>query len=122
MGVARTRTIKNKHAASKSGIKRSKDAAKRGPPDGVVHKDPSRKPKGTAPKHVRPLTPAELKEKAYARRSFTAEQLGIPELNKITPSGVTKRRGQKKGKVFVDDLVRGLCCAVVCRGQWLITD
>jgi 60S ribosomal subunit assembly/export protein LOC1 len=103
MGVARTRTIKSKHAAAKSGIKSSKEASRKAPVDGVTQ---DRKAKGTAPKHVRRLTPAELKAKAFKKRTFTAKELGIPELNKITPVGVTKPKGQKKGKVFVDDRVR----------------
>ncbi|KAF2232093.1 60S ribosomal subunit assembly/export protein loc1 [Viridothelium virens] len=37
------------------------------------------------------------------RRSYTDEELGIPKLNMITPAGVQKPRGKKKGKVFVDD-------------------
>ena len=31
--------------------------------------------------------------------------MGIPALNMITPVGVEKPKGKKKGKVFVDDRV-----------------
>ncbi|EPQ66746.1 Bgt-2299 [Blumeria graminis f. sp. tritici] len=43
---------------------------------------------------------ATLKRK---RRIFTEEELDIPALNMITPIGVEKPRGKKKGKIFVDD-------------------
>ena len=43
------------------------------------------------------------------RRVYTDEELGIPKLNMITPVGVQKPRGKKKGKVFVDDSVRVSC-------------
>ena len=38
-------------------------------------------------------------------RKYTDEELGIPKLNMITPAGVQKPKGKKKGKVFVDDKV-----------------
>ena len=37
---------------------------------------------------------------------YTEKELGIPQLNTITPAGITKPKGKKKGKVFVDDQVR----------------
>jgi len=37
------------------------------------------------------------------RKTYTDEELGIPKLNMITPAGVQKPRGKKKGKIFVDD-------------------
>lgn len=45
---------------------------------------------------------ATLKKK---RRVYTEKELGIPALNMITPVGVEKPKGKKKGKVFVDDRV-----------------
>lgn len=44
--------------------------------------------------------------KAKKERTYTEAQLGIPKLNMITPAGVQKGKGKKKGKVFVDDQVR----------------
>jgi 60S ribosomal subunit assembly/export protein LOC1 len=44
--------------------------------------------------------PADGKKK---KRIYTAEELGVPKLNGIIPSGVQKAKGKKKGKVFVDD-------------------
>lgn len=39
------------------------------------------------------------------QRVYTDKELGIPELNMITPVGVDLPKGKKKGKVFVDDQV-----------------
>lgn len=36
---------------------------------------------------------------------YTEKELDIPALNMITPVGVEKPKGKKKGKVFVDDRV-----------------
>jgi hypothetical protein len=101
MGVTRTRTVKNKHAANKSGISGSK-ATKSGPVDGVVKskkKGPSGPPKPPKGKGVAAL----LKKKK--KKVYTEKELGIPQLNMITPIGVEKPKGKKKGKVFVDDRV-----------------
>lgn len=40
-----------------------------------------------------------MKKKA----SYSEKELGIQKLNMITPAGVQKVKGKKKGKVFVDD-------------------
>ncbi|KZF21309.1 hypothetical protein L228DRAFT_249113 [Xylona heveae TC161] len=37
------------------------------------------------------------------RKEYSEAELGIPKLNMITPVGVQKPKGKKKGKVFVDD-------------------
>jgi 60S ribosomal subunit assembly/export protein LOC1 len=94
--MAPTRTVKNKHAANGSGIKNSKAA--RGPQsDGIVKsKKPGAKP---TPTSVKQLT------KKKKKKVYTEKELGIPKLNMITPVGVEKPKGKKKGKVFVDDTV-----------------
>ncbi len=102
MALTRTRTVKNKHAANKSGIKGSKTA--RNPQsDGVVK---SRKPKGKLPPtQVKSRTAvADLLKKRH-KKVYSEKELDIPALNMITPAGVQKPKGQKKGKVFVDDRV-----------------
>lgn len=43
--------------------------------------------------------------KKRKKKIYTEKELGIPQLNMITPVGVTKPKGKKKGKVFVDDNV-----------------
>lgn len=42
-------------------------------------------------------------KKKKKRRTYTDAELGIPKLNAITPAGIQKPKGKKKGKVFVDD-------------------
>ena len=39
------------------------------------------------------------------KRVYSDKELDLPALNMITPAGVQKPRGKKKGKVFVDDQV-----------------
>ncbi|OJJ38479.1 hypothetical protein ASPWEDRAFT_105734 [Aspergillus wentii DTO 134E9] len=69
----------------------------------------SRVSKKNAPK--RP-PPQEVKAKARTeksllkknkKRQYTEEELDLPKLNAITPVGVVKPKGKKKGKTFVDD-------------------
>lgn len=99
MAPSKTRTIKNKHAAPKTG------GSKRSSSDGIS-KSSSKKPKSGPPPSQ------QLKEKNRAamtkkpkKKTYTEAELGIPSLNMVTPVGVVKPRGKKKGKVFVDDTV-----------------
>ncbi|KAG6009673.1 hypothetical protein E4U21_001737 [Claviceps maximensis] len=104
MAPSKTRTIKNKHAAPKGGSTSKGGAgagAKRSDTDGIVKR--SRKPKG-------PVVSQQVKEKNRAamlkkpkKKVYTETELGIPALNMVTPVGVVKPRGKKKGKIFVDD-------------------
>ena len=97
MGPQRTKTIKNKFAAPKAGKKVQND--------GVVKR---RDTKGTPPsKGIHASAVSALLNKKKKKKTYTAEELGIPKLNGITPVGVVKPKGKKKGKVFVDDPVGG---------------
>jgi 60S ribosomal subunit assembly/export protein LOC1 len=102
MAPSRTRTIKNKHAASKSSTGGGK-GSKPGPSDRVVKS----KRQGPAPpvKQVKGKGLASLLGKKK-KKVYTEKELGIPTLNMVTPVGVEKPKGKKKGKVFVDDKVR----------------
>lgn len=107
MGVQRTSTIKSKHAANGSGIKGSK-ASKAGissSSEGGGRSKPSGK-KTAAPlgRQVKGQKLADMLKKKK-KKVYTEKELGIPQLNMITPIGVTKPKGKKKGKVFVDDKV-----------------
>ncbi|KAK2072555.1 hypothetical protein P8C59_006902 [Phyllachora maydis] len=104
MGRQRTKTIKNKHAANKSGISASKASSRRPQADGVINskKPPGRKKPLTTQVKGRPVISELLKKKK--KREYTEKELGIPKLNSIVPAGVQKPKGKKKGKVFVDDL------------------
>ncbi|KAG9245236.1 60S ribosomal subunit assembly/export protein loc1 [Calycina marina] len=107
MAPSRTSTVKSKHAskhaANKTGIRNSKTASK--PTNDGVSKPKSANSKRTtskgAPQKIKGTSHlATLKKK---RRVYTEKELGIPALNMITPIGVEKPKGRKKGKVFVDD-------------------
>lgn len=65
-------------------------------------------------KGVKRPPPKEVKNKARTekenlqkkkKRVYTDAELDLPKLNTITPVGVVKPKGKKKGKVFVDDQV-----------------
>lgn len=101
MAPSRTKTVKNKHAANKSGISSSK-SSKGGPSDGIVK---SKRKGPVLSKQVRGKNIPDLLKKKK-KRVYSEKELGIPELNMVTPVGVTKPKGKKKGKVFVDDKVR----------------
>lgn len=88
--------MKNKNAGPKSS-KGARDSA-----TGGISKSKG-KPKG-------PVISQQVKEKNRAlllrkpkKKTYSEEELGIPKLNMITPIGVMKPKGKKKGKVFVDD-------------------
>jgi 60S ribosomal subunit assembly/export protein LOC1 len=108
--MAPTRTIKNKHAAPKSGgAGGGKGGPRRSSSDGVSKPKGKSGPKPKVPtKEVtgRPNLKGLDKGKKKKQRVYTEKELGLPELNMITPVGVTKPKGKKKGKVFVDDKVR----------------
>lgn len=107
MAPTRTRTVKNKHSAAKAGAGGGggKGGAKRSATDGVS------KPRSGKPKSGPPQA-QQLKEKNRAllqkkpkKKTYTEAELNIPTLNMVTPVGVVKPKGKKKGKVFVDDTV-----------------
>ncbi|KAL4898533.1 60S ribosomal subunit assembly/export protein loc1 [Aspergillus ambiguus] len=64
-----------------------KNAAKRPPPQEVKSKARTE--------------PSQLKK--TKKREYSEAELDLPKLNTITPVGVVKPKGKKKGKVFVDD-------------------
>ncbi|KAL8922609.1 MAG: hypothetical protein Q9208_005113 [Pyrenodesmia sp. 3 TL-2023] len=98
--MAPTRTVRNKLAVGKS------DKAKGSPKSstatsGIRKSKPSKGPKLPPPKQqkTKPGSGPPTKK----RRVYTEKELGLPKLNTITPVGVDRPRGKKKGKVFVDD-------------------
>lgn len=108
--MAPTRTVKNKHAAPKGGSSAGSKGPRKSSDGGGISK-----PKGkSGPKAKLPATQVKGrpnlagldKSKKKKQRVYTEKELGLPELNMVTPVGVTKPRGKKKGKVFVDDKVR----------------
>lgn len=68
-------------------------------------------------KNVKRPPPQEVKSKARTepsllkktkKKQYSEAELDLPKLNTITPVGVVKPKGKKKGKTFVDDQVRSL--------------
>ena len=64
----------------------------------------SKKPKAPPPKQQKTKSASGPVKKK--RRIYTEKELGLMKLNMITPVGVEKPKGKKKGKIFVDDQVR----------------
>jgi 60S ribosomal subunit assembly/export protein LOC1 len=52
---------------------------------------------------TKPGTHNRVKPRKKKQRVYTDKELGLPALNMITPAGVQKPKGKKKGKIFVDD-------------------
>ncbi|KAM0332944.1 hypothetical protein ACHAQA_001600 [Verticillium albo-atrum] len=104
MAPNKTKTIKNKHAGGKAGQAKHQDK-KPGPPDGIVR---AKKTGGTPPTSAKTIVQNKVarlleKRKKNKNKKYTDEELGLPKLNMITPVGVEKPKGKKKGKIFVDD-------------------
>lgn len=58
----------------------------------------------TSTKPTTKTKPITAKEKYFKKRhSYSEKSLDLPKLNTITPAGVQKIKGKKKGKIFVDD-------------------
>ena len=70
------------------------------------HKMSNPKKVKTAPKKSPAAQPSALRQKKKRKqRTYTDEELGIPKLNMITPVGVQRPKGKKKGKIYIDDKV-----------------
>ncbi|KAI9746471.1 MAG: 60S ribosomal subunit assembly/export protein [Claussenomyces sp. TS43310] len=102
MAPSRTSTVKSKHAANKSGLRTSK-SRNRPENEGVSKRKAPKTGKGSIPMKGRGGNAAGGVIKKKNRRIYTEKELDIPALNMITPVGVEKPKGGKKGKVFVDD-------------------
>jgi 60S ribosomal subunit assembly/export protein LOC1 len=95
-----TRTVKSKSTGPKA-------KANSGTEGGLGSKNrvSKSKPKGRPPPPKQQKTKAAQGPAKKKKRVYTDKELGIPKLNMITPVGVEKPKGKKKGKVFVDDQV-----------------
>ncbi|CAH0005016.1 unnamed protein product [Clonostachys byssicola] len=99
MAPSRTRTMKNKNAGPKTSS--AGGDTKRSATSGVS-KSKKGKPGPVVSQQVKEKNRAALLKKPK-KKVYTAEELNIPKLNMITPVGVVKPKGKKKGKIFVDD-------------------
>lgn len=107
--MAPTRTVRSKLSSTKStkgnGSKGSQSGNRNGTNNQISKSRASKQAKGPPPKQQKTKSaPGPVKKK---RKVYTDKELGIPKLNMITPAGVQLPKGKKKGKVFVDDQVRG---------------
>ncbi|KAK6334946.1 60S ribosomal subunit assembly/export protein [Orbilia javanica] len=67
------------------------------------HKKPTTTSSTTLPGSKSAPTKIRKPHKKPLKDRYTDAQLKLPTLNGIVPAGVTKPRGKKKGKVFVED-------------------
>ncbi|KAF2836900.1 hypothetical protein M501DRAFT_205872 [Patellaria atrata CBS 101060] len=84
-------------------IPKNKPSSKNGSKKDGVTKALSKKSKNrlSKPQTIKPQKSHVPQKKK--KRVYTEKELGIPKLNMITPVGVEKPKGKRKGKVFVDD-------------------
>ncbi|KAI9757753.1 MAG: 60S ribosomal subunit assembly/export protein [Lichina confinis] len=94
-----SRRTKPSSSGSKAGPKSSSKAGS----SGSKLRPSSKTSKAKAPPPRQQKTKSTLPAAKKNRRVYTEEELDIPKLNMITPIGVHKPKGKKKGKVFVDD-------------------
>ncbi|KAJ5092330.1 60S ribosomal subunit assembly/export protein [Penicillium alfredii] len=88
----------SKGASSVGGAKKPPSSASR------VSKSSKKDVKRPPPQEVKAKSrsaPENLKK--TKKRVYTEAELDLPKLNAITPVGVVKPKGKKKGKTFVDD-------------------
>ncbi|KAI4145598.1 MAG: hypothetical protein L6R39_003762 [Caloplaca ligustica] len=98
--MAPTSTVRNKLAAKKT--EKGKGLMKAtGPSNGIKKTKPSKGSKIPPPKQQKTKPSSGPPKKR--RKVYTEKELGLPKLNMITPVGVDRPKGKKKGKVFVDD-------------------
>ena len=105
--MAPNRGPPSKTGKSKSSVKsKSKVTSKSSTLGSTTKKRISKGPKAPPPKQLKTKsTTGPVRKK---RKVYTDKELGLPKLNMITPVGVEKPKGKKKGKVFIDDQVSGL--------------
>lgn len=102
MASAKSQNVKGSKIAPKSGKAPHKKNAQQKP--GRRLKSAKRPP----PQQVKtkPSAFSSNKTSSKNQKTYTDEELGLPALNMVTPAGVQKPKGKKKGKIFVDDQVR----------------
>ena len=101
MAPSKTSTVRSKVRPSGSKDSKTSSSSSRGSQKSA----PGPAPKQQKTKRPAPAQTTQNKKDKKRKRTYTAEELGVPTLNGIVPSsGVTKpKSGKKKGKVFVDD-------------------
>lgn len=101
--MAPTKPTKGKGASAKGSSKRTSTAPKPSPGSASSKGKKAGSAKARQPPPQVKSKTALGKPAKKKKRIYTEKELGIPALNMITPAGVQKPKGKKKGKVFVDD-------------------
>lgn len=91
---------------AKSGSKGGSKGGSKPSTNGSTFKNRVSKSKAKPPPPKQQKTKSAQGPLKKKRKVYTEKELGLPKLNTITPAGVEKPRGKKKGKIFVDDRVR----------------
>lgn len=101
MAPVRGKTVSAKGASKRKAMTNSKPTSRPSSSSTSSSKSKSSKPpsKSSSAPVIRKKGAIPRKKK----RVYTEKELNIPALNMITPAGVVKPQGKKKGKVFVDD-------------------
>jgi 60S ribosomal subunit assembly/export protein LOC1 len=105
-------------SASKGGkgaaVSKSKSAGKK--PEGIS-KNRQKKLSLAKPGGEQKTKSLKSKDGRKKKRVYTEAELDIPKLNSIVPAGIAKPKGQKKGKVFVDDAASMMAIMSVVNAQ-----
>lgn len=105
-------------SASKGGkgaaASKSKSAGKK--PEGIS-KNRQKKLSLAKPGGEQKTKSLKSKDGRKKKRVYTEAELDIPKLNSIVPAGIAKPKGQKKGKVFVDDAASMMAIMSVVNAQ-----
>lgn len=104
--MAPNRGSTSKQGAGKTSTKGGSKGSGKSVSNGSTFKNRISKSKAKAPPPKQQKTKSVQGAVKKKRKVYTEKELGLPKLNMITPVGVEKPRGKKKGKVFVDDRVR----------------
>jgi hypothetical protein len=94
-------------APTKGSAKGKADSKKSNPLASASKVSKKKAAKRPPPQEVKSKARTEASQlKKTKKREYSEAELDLPKLNSITPVGVVKPKGKKKGKVFVDDPVR----------------
>nr|Q0CH56.2 RecName: Full=60S ribosomal subunit assembly/export protein loc1 [Aspergillus terreus NIH2624] len=91
-------------APTKGSAKGKADSKKSNPLASASKVSKKKAAKRPPPQEVKSKARTEASQlKKTKKREYSEAELDLPKLNSITPVGVVKPKGKKKGKVFVDD-------------------
>ena len=102
MAVKRASSVKGSRSKPSTKGSQSRPSVKSRGSVSLGKSGSTKSPKLPPPKQQKTKSTGPLKKK---KKVYADKELGLPHLNMITPVGVQKPRGKKKGKIFVDDVV-----------------